>query len=115
MTKYKVIKDRTVDIVQPIKLEKNQVVECIEESDPNGEWPNWIYCRIEKQTGWVPKQIITQYHQQNVISEAYDATEISIKIGEIIIGEYQLNNWVWGHLENSQDKGWFPINHLERL
>ncbi len=55
MIEYKVIRERKSETYSLIKIKMNDLVECIQESDKNGDWTGWIY-GIKKSNGmkaWV--------------------------------------------------------------
>lgn len=98
----------------PINLKVGQEVRCLEESDPNGRWPNWVLCEIESNKGWVPKQIIDRSDDLGVITENYTSIEFDLEVDEFLYSDKELNNWIWCNKENdSSRKAWAPLNHLE--
>lgn len=116
MAAYIVVNERESETANPIKLAKDEIVECIEESDENGDWAGWIYCRGTDKEGWVPKQIIKKNGKNGSILEDYDATEFDIKVGEIVVAEKILNGWIYGAKKESVAlKAWAPLNHLQKL
>lgn len=58
MIKYKVIKSRTNEFINPITVHKNEKVVCVEESNGDGDWVGWVLCKTENNQGWIPYQII---------------------------------------------------------
>ena len=116
MSIYRVLRSRIADSSNPIKLVANEEVTCIEESDANGDWPNWTLCRNASKEGWVPTQIIKRDGIDGVILEDYDATEFSIEIGEIYISNKTLNGWIWGYREGCPNQlAWVPLNYIELI
>lgn len=116
MDEYIVVMERKSEAPKPIHLAKNEIVECIEESNENGDWSGWIYCKGVNKEGWVPKQIIEKTSNKGKILEDYDATEFDLKIGEVITSEKTLNGWIYGTKnKNSEVKAWAPLNHLQIL
>ncbi|MDF1616506.1 SH3 domain-containing protein [Petrocella sp. FN5] len=116
MNEYIVIKERESEAINPIQLVKDETIECIEESDENGDWAGWIYCKGINKEGWVPKQIVERTNRNGRILEDYDATEFDLKIGDIIIAEKTLNGWIYGTKKVIVGvKAWAPLNHLQRL
>jgi hypothetical protein len=114
MSKYRVIKSRKTDSVNPIIVYEGEQVICIEESNEDGEWAGWIFCKSKNNEGWIPKQIINRNGDIGIILEYYNAREFDIELGEIIIMEKVLNGWIWGVKEdNPIAKAWAPLNHLE--
>ncbi len=114
--RYKVIKEYNDAPQDPIDVVKDEILEFVEESDPDGDWPNWIYCRGKNKGGWIPKQIL-EIDGTNVIScENYTAKEHNLIKDEILVSEKELNGWVWGRKESAPDiLGWAPLNHLQKL
>lgn len=114
--KYRVIKEYS-DIPQnPIKIIKNEVFKFIEESDPKGDWPNWIFCKGKNKEGWIPKQILKIKGTHVTSLEYYFAKEHILIKNEIIVSEKELNGWVWGIKKSNPDiLGWAPLNHLQKL
>lgn len=88
----------------------------IKESDPQGDWPNWVYCRGEKKEGWVPRQILDIRLEMVVVLDDYSAREHVLSSGDIFIAEKRLNGWIWGYKESEPDlPGWAPLNCLELI
>ena len=114
MKTYKVIKNRESESLNPIVLKVDEKVICLEVSNSNGEWPNWVFCKTESHEGWVPNQIINKINaEEGIILEAYDAREFDLKVGEVLKTSKELNGWVWGQKMNSNENAWAPLNHLE--
>lgn len=114
MTRYLVIKRRGTEYPNPVKVLKDEIVECLEESNENGEWRGWILCKTINNEGWIPRQIIARNNGKGTILEDYDATEFDLEVGEILVEEKTLNGWIWGYKEGEpQKKGWAPLNHIE--
>lgn len=114
--KYKVVKDYTDTPEIPIVVIQGEQLAVIEESDPQGDWPNWVLCRGEGKKGWVPKQILTIDADTAIVRSDYRAVEHQLSVGETLIAEFELNGWIW--CEKSDDKGvmgWSPLNHLARV
>ncbi|USD61998.1 hypothetical protein J4N45_08585 [Vibrio sp. SCSIO 43140] len=113
---YKVVKDYTDIPEHPIIVTQGEQLTVVEESDPQGDWPNWVLCRGCGKKGWVPKQILTIKSDAAIVQSDYRAVEHSLLVGEILVAEFELNGWIW--CEKSSDKGvmgWSPLNHLVRV
>lgn len=114
MNIYLVIKDRASEFPNPVKVSKGEAVKCLKESDENGDWKGWVYCRTKCNEGWIPEQIITRDNDSGFIIKDYDATELNITTDEIVMEEYTLNGWIFGYKENEpMNRGWIPLNHLK--
>ena len=114
--KLRVIKEYNDAPEKPIQIFKGEEFSITEESDPNGDWPNWLFCKRCNKEGWVPKQIISINGKLGVSKEDYSAKEFNLNVGEIIVSNRELNGWIWGYKEsNSSELGWAPLNYLEQL
>jgi hypothetical protein len=114
--KYRVINSYSDAPKNPISIIKGEVLEFIEESDPTGSWPNWIFCKGINKEGWVPKQILESKGNNVVSLDNYTAREHNLIEHEILIAEKELNGWIWSKKESEPDSlGWAPLNHLQKL
>ena len=114
--KYQVIKEYNGAPSTPIQISKGEEIVIIKESDSNGDWPNWIFCKGKNKEGWVPKQIISIEGKRGISSENYVANEFNLTIGEILISNRELNGWIWGNKEKEPDDfGWASLNCLEKV
>ncbi|WP_240837308.1 SH3 domain-containing protein [Acidaminobacter sp. JC074] len=114
MRKYKVIKARQPETLNPIKLKEGDSVIVKKESNPQGDWAGWLYCESRDNAGWVPKQLVRRKADLGCLDYDYDAHEFELEIGEVIQSEYILNGWVWGYkVDEPGIHGWTPLNHVE--
>ncbi len=114
--KYKVTEEYDDAPENPIRIVKGEVLDFIEESDPDGNWPNWIFCRGNRKEGWVPKQILDIKGKKAVSLENYTAREHNLIKGEILTAVKELNGWIWSWKESEPESpGWAPLNHLQKL
>ncbi|QIA64930.1 hypothetical protein GT360_15295 [Vibrio astriarenae] len=110
---YTVVKSYSDAPESPIEVRKGEELQFVEESDPDGNWPNWVFCRGAEKEGWVPKQIL-EFGQFKVhVLQDYCAREHTLAVGEVLLKEYELNGWIWCQkIEGSKESGWAPLNHL---
>lgn len=114
MRKYRVIKNYKNDLQNPIQLVKGDRVHILDESNAQGDWPNWIFCQKDHIKGWVPKQIIETVDGESIVREDYNALEFNLVSGEVLIEMRELNGWIWCQkVNNSKKFAWAPLNHLE--
>lgn len=113
--KYIVIEEHKNDNLTPIIVTKGTRVKLGERSDINGSWPNWIYCySLDGQgEGWTPIQIIQIENEYGVVIEDYSAVELDVKKGETVVGDIELNGWVWCTKFIGLDTGWLPKEKLK--
>ncbi len=113
--RYIVIKEYTDAPLSPISIKKGEALVLIEESDPTGDWPNWVFCKGEGKEGWIPKQILAVDGSKAITVQDYTAREHNLIKGEVLIQLKELNGWIWGYKENEPDLlGWAPLNHLKK-
>lgn len=113
---YKVVKEYQDAPTSPIRIVKGEKLQFVEESNPDGDWANWIFCRGENKEGWVPKQILTIDNGAVIVLEDYFAKEHNLKVGDILVKEHELNGWIWSQkLGGAKEFAWAPLNHLSPL
>ena len=113
---YKVVKIYQDDPELPIQIVKGEKLQFVEESNPEGDWANWIFCRGENKEGWVPKQILAVNNSEVTVLEDYFAKEHSLTVGDILVKEHELNGWIWSKkLGDSEELAWAPLNHLRAV
>ncbi|GLO63696.1 hypothetical protein MACH09_42040 [Vibrio sp. MACH09] len=111
--KYKVVKDYQDAPESPIRIVKGETLQLVEESDSEGDWANWIFCRGENKEGWVPKQILVIDNGEVTVLKDYYAKEHNLIVDEILVKEYELNGWIWSKkLADLDELAWAPLNHL---
>ena len=114
--RYKAVKEYNDAPPNPISISRGEELVLVEESDPSGDWPNWVYCKGDNKEGWVPKQIVDAEGEKLISSEDYSAKEHDLKTGDILISTKELNGWIWSHKEQEPDMwAWAPLNHLQAL
>ncbi|SOB57311.1 conserved protein of unknown function [Pseudodesulfovibrio profundus] len=100
----------------PIEIKQGEVLEFVEESDAEGDWANWVYCKGVNKEGWVPKQILEINNNNILVLKNYSAKEHNLTTGEILHAEYELNGWIWCEKEGSRGLcAWAPLNHLVKI
>ncbi len=117
MKRYRVIRSRSSDYPEPIRLERGDIVILGEVFTGHGNWPDWIRCSREGVSGWVPRQIIEPLDEgRGRAGENYLARELDVEAGELLLSERELNGWIWCCREQDEDdKGWVPLENLELL
>lgn len=114
--KYKVVKEYNNAPDSPISIEVGEVLNFIEESNPKGDWPNWLFCRSESKEGWIPKQILEVGGNKVKVLKDYNAKEHNLKLDEVLVADYELNGWIWCYKEHHKGHyGWAPRNHLLKI
>ncbi|MGF1734125.1 SH3 domain-containing protein [Photobacterium satsumensis] len=112
---YKVVKKYTDNPEEPIRVESGELLEFVEESNPEGDWANWVFCRGKDKQGWVPKQVLNIRGESVEVLRDYYAIEHHLSEGEILVSKFELNGWIWCEkIGNEGNLAWAPLNHLER-
>ena len=108
----KVIADYKSPFPDPLKLQKGNAVH-VEEKE--SEWPGWIWCiSKEGNQGWAPYNYLEIQGKNATVLQDYDATELTVTLGEELIIEDQESGWVW--VSNKEGKrGWVPIKNVKIL
>ncbi|MDA0147103.1 SH3 domain-containing protein [Vibrio sp. LaRot3] len=114
--KYQAIKEYTDLPETPIRVEQGEQLTWTEQSDPLGDWPNWVYCQGHNKAGWVPKQILRLEDDIAFVEQDYFAHEHLLAVGDELLAQYELNGWIWcEHLSRGGELGWAPLNHLKAM
>lgn len=108
----KVIADYKSPFPDPLRLQRDDVVR-IEEKE--SEWPGWIWCiSKEGKEGWIPYNYLDIQGNIAKLTQNYDATELTVTLGEELIIEKQESGWFW--VSNKESKqGWVPIKNVQLL
>lgn len=110
---FQAVEEWKVGYPNPIKLKKGDHL-TIEKREVDPDWSGWIYCIDEKGIGgWVPESSLTMTGDKAIATSAYDATELALKVDQLIRGYFIENGWLWA--ENSfAEKGWVPLRNLKK-
>ena len=106
MANGKIIKSYTTRFTNPIILKMGEHVK-VRKRD--GEWIGWIWCVTEDgNEGWAPEIILKIDQSEAVVVSDYNATELSVVVGEELEMFHRESGWVWCHRSNG-DEGWIPL------
>lgn len=79
------------------------------------EWPGWIWCTSDSGKGaWVPENWVRMEGYSCVMKRDYNATELSVDVGEALPPEFDESGWAWVTKEGGES-GWVPLDHLGRI
>jgi hypothetical protein len=96
----------------PLVLHPGDAVE-IGKADP--QWPGWVWCTTaDEQSGWVPEKFLlrTEDEHYGIALQAYDARELTVKRGDVLVLEGYESGWYWA-MDQEGDTGWVPETHVE--
>jgi len=80
------------------------------------EWPGWVWCtRRDGQSRWVPESYVERKgDDMAVVGRDYEATELSVTVGEeLAMGERE-SDWVWCTNQKGHS-GWVPADNVEEM
>lgn len=100
-----------------IELVTGDIVELGEETDPNGEYPNWIFCTSQRtgRTGWVATQLITKQGEIGIVNQDYSSKEMTVCAGDLVNSDEELNGWYWCTRVFDSECGWIPKVNLKLI
>lgn len=112
---FKVISPYKSPYPDPIIFKKGEKVKIGKKFEDDPEWKDWLWCEGENNNkAWTPKQFIDISGSKGIINLYYNARELSIDTGEILIISEIVNGFGFAEKENGE-KGWAPIKNLEIL
>ena len=84
-------------------------------SEKESSWSGWIWCtNRDGKSGWVPESYIERKGDTCVALYGYEATELTVEVGEELIASKEESSWIWCMNQEGQS-GWVPAENVERL
>jgi hypothetical protein len=107
---FKVIKAHEASFPNPVRTRKGDVLAAEERKTL---WEGWLLC-TNQQGGevWVPKNFVDWQGNTAVMQRDYDSTELTVTVGEELVGEEEAAGWVWV-TNQAGESGWVPLDNLE--
>jgi len=106
MVKAKIVKSYITRFTDPIILKKGEHVKT---GKKDNRWVGWIWCKTENgNEGWAPENILEINQTEALVTADYNATELSVAVGEELELFQRESGWVWCHRQNG-DEGWIPL------
>ena len=107
--KYRVIADYQSPYMEPFFIPKGERLQI---GERDSDWPGWVWCtNAEGISRWVPESYIHRDGNKGQAVRDYEATELSVKVGEQLTGEQEESGWVWC-TNQAGLSGWVPKNKL---
>lgn len=80
--------------------------------EKESEWSGWIWCTNRSgKSRWVPEVYVDRKGDTCVALCDYDATELSVRVGEELVAGQEAAGWLWCTNREGQ-RGWVPKEHL---
>ena len=68
---------------------------------------------LDGRSAWIPEQILSlDINNRAILKTDYDSAELTVEIGETVIGNRILDGWIWCR-NNVGNEGWVPKDNLE--
>ena len=101
---------------QIIELGIGDTVQLGERTDSNGQYPDWIHCRLDKtgKTGWVAIRVLSMQENTASVNENYTSEEMTVTAGYIVETIYELNGWYWCKRLSDLKEAWIDKSNLAK-
>ena len=103
------ISDYKSPYTEPLKIQKGEILQI---GNKESEWPGWVWCiNKDGMERWVPRNYIKIHGTSGITLQDYDATELTVFIGEELVIEKEESGWV--RVSNVEGKkGWVPLENI---
>ena len=83
--------------------------------EKESEWSGWLWCTNRGgKSRWVTETYIERKGDTGVMRCDYEATELSVNVGEELVLGKEESDWIW--CTNQAGKsGWAPMDNVEKL
>ena len=107
-----VIEDYESAYTEPLIITKGEILTI---GRKESEWSGWIWCTNKLgKSRWVPESYLEIHGNTGKAKQDYNATELTITVGEELIIEKEEAEWFW--VINQQRKsGWVPIKNVKTI
>ena len=107
---YRVMKCHEPETDKSIQLKQGERVIPGEQAT---YWQNWTHCTTPggEQAGWVPAQILKETAEGTIVTEDYNAFELTVEMGQVLELARELNEWGWCRTTTGA-AGWVPMENL---
>lgn len=102
--KVKVIKEYHSEFPNPLILKKGDRVLIDHLRDKHA---GWKFCKTTHNEGWIPEAYLDINGNLGELNRDYDATELSVKEGQLLEVLYEESGWLWCKTEEGKS-GWCP-------
>ena len=110
---YRVIENYQSPYPEPIIFHKGELVTVGKEFTDDPDWMNWVWCEGRNNNqAWVPKQYLDIEANQGVFNTDYNALELSVVVGEVLI-IYEIVNGFGLAEKQTGERGWVPLRNTE--
>jgi hypothetical protein len=95
----------------PLQVAVGDVVHA---GDRDTDWPEFVFVTTATGSGWVPARHLSQPSGVAVVQTAYDTTELSTEVGDLldVLDEDTASGWSWCRASGGGE-GWVPGRALD--
>jgi len=106
----RVISDYKSPYTEPLKIRKGEVLQI---RNKESKWSGWVWCmNKDGKERWVPRNYIDPQGNSGIMLQDYEATELTVFIGDELVIEKEESGWVWvSNVEGN--KGWIPLEIIK--
>lgn len=106
----KVIKSYASTYPDPIKVKKGDILKV---GNKESDWNGWTWCTDQNgKSGWLPDSYIKKDGSNCTVLCDYEATELTVNIGEELIVEKEESGWLWC-INKEGLRGWIPSENVK--
>lgn len=106
----RVSKDYVTVHTDPIRAQTGDVVRV---GQRDNQWPGWIWCtNSDGKSAWVHESFLSVSGEQGVLTEDYDAAELTVKAGDVLRVLRAVGGWLWCETDHGAC-GWIPAENAE--
>jgi len=106
----KVIAEYISAFPEPLLIKKG---ENLRVENKKSESHGWVWCiSNDGKKGWIPKSYLKLKEKQYIVIQDYDATELTVSIGQEFVIEKEESGWIWVSNKNN-NQGWIPLKNVK--
>jgi uncharacterized protein YgiM (DUF1202 family) len=84
-------------------------------SEKESDWSGWVWCtNRDGKSRWVPEKYVERKGDTCIALYDYEATELSVSVGEELIMGKEESGWIWCTNQRGQS-GWVPADHVGKF
>ncbi len=107
-----VIKEHKASYDKCLKVSPGDVLTIDRSRSVDNEWPGWVWCADKEGLGsWVPEKYLRITANIATALAEYDATELTVAIGDKLIIFHELAGWYWCR-DALGRYGWVPVEKV---